>query len=110
MISIPTKNGQFQPGQLVKHRHYSYRGVVVALDEECQAPDQWYQKNRTHPMRQQPWYHVLVHGSDRTTYAAQENLEVDPHPLAIEHPLLDVFFSEFKDNRYVRNDKPWIGW
>ena len=54
---------RFQPGHLVRHRRYGYRGVVVALDLECGAGDDWYRSNRTQPDRDQPWYHVLVHGS-----------------------------------------------
>ena len=31
---------QFQRGQLVRHRRYGYRGVVVGLDLECLASAQ----------------------------------------------------------------------
>lgn len=50
----------FEPGQLVRHRRYGYRGVVVDRDEFCEADDEWYSKNQTQPDRDQPWYHVLV--------------------------------------------------
>ena len=53
----------FESGQLVRHRRYGYRGVVVDRDEFCQADDEWYSKNQTQPNRDQPWYHVLVDGS-----------------------------------------------
>lgn len=76
-------------------------------DEACQADDHWYSKNQTQPDRDQPWYHVLVDGTSTCTYAAAENLEVDPNPIPIDHPLLVHFFSEFKDGNYVRNDEPW---
>jgi heat shock protein HspQ len=98
---------QFVPGELVRHRRYGYRGVVVALDEECRAPDEWYLRNQTQPRRDQPWYHVLVHGSGQTTYAAEENLELEHEPSPIVHPLLDRFFDGFADGGYVRNDRPW---
>ncbi len=97
----------FEPGQLVRHRRYGYRGVVVERDEFCQADDAWYSKNQTQPARDQPWYHVFVHGSLSCTYAASENLIADPSELPIEHPLLQHFFSDFKDGTYTRNDKPW---
>lgn len=99
----------FQPGQLVRHRRYKYRGVVVDVDSSCQADDQWYAKNQTQPDRDQPWYHVLVHGTATCTYAAAENLEADPSPAPIIHPLLTHFFSEFQDGAYIRNDEPWPG-
>jgi heat shock protein HspQ len=98
---------RFGPGVLVRHRRYGYRGVVVSVDTSCEADEAWYQKNMTQPDRSQPWCHVLVHNSGRTTYAAQENLESDESGQPIEHPLVDTFFSDFWDGRYQRNDRPW---
>lgn len=97
----------FEPGQLVRHRRYGYRGVVVDRDDACQASDAWYQKNQTQPDRTQPWYHVLVDGSATCTYAASENLVADGSELPIEHPLVPHFFSGFEDGRYIRNDTNW---
>jgi len=99
----------FEPGQLVCHRRYGYRGVVVDRDEICQAGDEWYLKNQTQPDRNQPWYHVLVDGSSSSTYATSDSLVADPSGLPIEHPLLPYFFSEFKDGIYIRNENPWPG-
>jgi heat shock protein HspQ len=99
----------FEPGQLVRHRRYGYRGVIVDRDEFCRADDQWYAKNQTQPDRDQPWYHVLVHGSMSCTYAASDNLVADSSEQPIEHPLVGCFFSEFKDGVYTRNDEPWPG-
>jgi len=109
MISIPKTRPRFQPGQLVHHRRYNYRGVVVAVDERCLADERWYQANRTQPNRNQPWYHVLVDGTDAVTYVAQSNIESDWVRAPIEHPLVPHFFSEFDDGHYVRNNRPWPG-
>lgn len=99
---------QFKPGQLVKHKRYGYRGVVVAVDHTCQATEAWYQSNRTQPDRNQPWYHVLVHDSDQTTYAAQSSIEADDSEQEINHPWLDEFFTDFVDGQYIRNQRPWL--
>ncbi len=111
MIALPENTGgdrpAFEPGALVRHRRYGYRGVVVHRDESCQADDAWYQKNQTQPDRDQPWHHVLVDGSTVCTYAAAENLITDQSTLPIDHPLVAHFFLGFVDGRYVRNDRPW---
>ncbi len=99
----------FEPGQLVCHRRYDYRGVVVARDMACQASDDWYYKNQTQPSRNQPWYHVLVDQTETSTYAAAENLVADTSGLPVEHPLVPHFFSNFQDGAYRRNDIPWPG-
>ncbi len=107
MIMIRRKDARFRAGQLVRHRRYGYRGVVVDFDERCSAPDGWYQSNQTQPVRDQPWYHVLVHGAHHTTYAAEENLVEDDSATPIVHPLLEQFFVGFENGAYVRNDQPF---
>jgi len=98
---------RFRPGELIQHRRYGYRGVIVDFDPRCMADEAWYQANQTQPDRDQPWYHVLVDGAAHTTYVAQENLEPDPSGAPVRHPLVDYFFSEFRDGVYRRNDTPW---
>ena len=88
-------------GQIIHHRHYDYRGVIVETDGECRANDAWYRHNRTQPTRDQPWYHVLVDGGNET-YVAEENLELDARGEKVKHPLLDKMFPTFYDGRYYR--------
>ena len=115
MISIVTKSRDdgvvpnFEPGQVVLHRRYGYRGVIVAVDPRCMADDAWYYANQTQPNRDQPWYHVLVDGSSQTTYPAEDSLQADTTGELISHPLLEHFFIGFVQGRYVRNEEPWPG-
>jgi len=101
------RRANFASGQLVRHRLYHYRGVVVDADPECRASIDWYHANRTQPGREQPWYHVLVDGGDQVTYVAESNLELDRSARSIDHPLLAQFFHGFRDGRYVRNAQSW---
>lgn len=107
MIRSVESDPDFVPGQLVQHKRYGYRAVVVAVDPYCRAGDTWYQSNQTQPTRNQPWYHLLVHDSKTTTYAAQGNLMADPLETPIVHPLLEMFFGDFDDGGYERNKRPW---
>ncbi len=97
----------YEVGQLVRHRRYGYRGVVVNTDLCCQASREWYRSNRTRPPRNQPWYHVLVHGTTTVTYAAQTSLQEDGSTDPVLHPLVRRLFRGFEDGRYLRNDHPW---
>jgi heat shock protein HspQ len=108
--AFPGPIPRFGPGQLVHHRRYDYRGVVVDFDLHCRADEAWYQKNRTQPDRDQPWYHVLVDGSALVTYAAETSLEPDASGEPIEHPLVSKLFEGFGDSGYQRNGVPWPGW
>ena len=107
---FPLDVPRFLIGQLVRHRRYGYRGVVVDFDIRCIASDDWYEANQTQPDRDQPWYHVLVDGSTYVTYAAEENLLADDTDQPIHHPLVPHLFAAFDGQRYRRNDTPWPGW
>ncbi|MBT3605434.1 MAG: heat shock protein HspQ [Candidatus Latescibacteria bacterium] len=103
-----TSESRFKPGQLVKHKRYGYRGIIVAVDLTCHATESWYQSNLSQPDRNQPWYHVLVHDSDQSPYAAQTSLEADTSTEEINHPWLEEFFSDFVGGEYIRNQRPWL--
>ncbi len=60
---------------------------------------------RSRPPRDKPWYHVLVHQSDHSTYVAERNLEHDDHLAPIDHPMVEHFFSRLEDGKYVRIDR-----
>jgi heat shock protein HspQ len=93
---------KFQTGQIIQHKRYPYRGVIIEWDPHCKAEDSWYLNNQTQPSRHQPWYHVLVDGAAHTTYVAEENLELDVSSKEITHPLLQKFFTAFYRGRYYR--------
>lgn len=98
----------FSPGDLVQHRRYGYRGVVVDYDLEFDGDEGWYRSNRTQPDKDQPWYNVLVDGTEQVTYAAQTSLEADTDLEQVLHPLVPVFFSGFERGCYWRNGRAWI--
>ena len=103
----PGLSPAFKPGDIVCHRRYAYRGVIVDLDTKCQASREWHESNQTQPDRNQPWYYVLVHGGPQTTYVAEENLEIDKTGHLIMNPLVEAFFNAHLNGSYVRNDRPW---
>jgi len=96
---------KFSIGELVHHRLFDYRGVVVDVDRNFQGTEEWYEAvAKSRPPKNEPWYHVLVHGSDHATYVAQQNLEADTDSEPIYHPMLEHFFSRFVNGAYVRNE------
>ena len=96
----------FSVGDLIHHRLFDYRGVIVDVDRTCQATDDWYEQvAKSRPPKNKPWYHVLVHSSTQTTYVAEQNLEIDDQMTPIVHPMLEQFFSKFENGKYIRNQK-----
>ncbi len=69
---------KFCIGQLIHHKLFDYRGVIVGVDLEFKQTDEWYETMaRSRPPKDQPWYHVRVHNGTRMTYVAERNLEPD---------------------------------
>lgn len=93
---------KFHVGQLVHHKMFDYRGVVVDVDPQFQGDDEWYEvMARSRPSKHKPWYHVLVHNAEHSTYVAERNLEPDDSREPIRHPSVAEFFSAFGDGEYV---------
>ncbi len=97
-----TTNAHFSIGDLVHHKLFDYRGVIVDVDPRMMLSDEWYEiVARSRPPKDKPWYRVLVHGATHETYVAEQNLEPDPSNAPIRHPLVDTIFSNFTDGHYI---------
>ncbi len=97
---------KFAVGDLVHHRLFDYRGVIVDVDPSFQSSEQWYEEAaKSRPPKDKPWYHVLVHESFHSTYVAERNLEHDESARPINHPMVEQFFSRFDNGRYISVDQ-----
>lgn len=96
------KQAKLNVGQLVHHKLFDYRGVVYDVDAEFQLSDEWYEyMAKSRPPKDEPWYRVLVDGSEQETYVAQCNLEPDESNLPVEHPFINQIFTHFTGERYI---------
>ncbi|BCG65017.1 MAG: heat shock protein HspQ [Methyloprofundus sp.] len=92
---------KFSIGQVVQHQLFDYRGVIIDVDYKFLGSEQWYQQvARSHPPKDQPWYHVLVNDSVHQTYVAERNLEATKEHNPIQHPLLEHYFKELENGYY----------
>lgn len=93
----------FSIGDLIYHRMFKYRGVIIDVDPTFQLTDEWYEAvARSRPPKDKPWYHVLVHEASHATYVAERNLKSDESMDPIVHPLVTQFFTKFENGRYIR--------
>ena len=101
-----TRSAKYSIGDLVHHRLFDYRGVIVDIDPYFQLEDEWYELvARSMPPKDEPWYHVLVHDVINSTYVAEQNLEPDLSGRLINHPLTDKFFTGLRDGHYISDKK-----
>ncbi len=100
--AAPERPGaRFALGHLVHHRRFDYRGVIFDVDATFQGTEEWYEEMaRSRPPKDRPWYHVLVHDAQHTTYVAERNLEPDASQEPIRHPPLEHLLDEFSEGHY----------
>lgn len=98
------QHARFDVGELVRHRLFGYRGVVIDVDPRFSSTEEWYEQvARSRPPKDRPWYHVLVHDAEHTTYVAERNLDADASGAPVNHPGVAVYFEELRDGRYLRS-------
>lgn len=101
-----SETARFSVGDLVHHKLFDYRGVVVDVDPRFMSTDEWYESvAKSRPPKHKPWYHLLVHNALHNTYVAERNLEADASVEPIHHPLIASQFNDFKDGRYISSQK-----
>jgi len=92
---------KFQIGQIVHHKLFDYTGVVFDIDPLFQSLEEWYEQvAQSRPPKNKPWYHILVHTAKHTTYVAEQNLDLEEHPKAIQHTLIYSLFTKFDGSQY----------
>ena len=57
---------KFSIGDVVKHRHFNFRGVIYDVDFEFNNSEEWYQSipKDVRPRKDQPFYHLLAENND----------------------------------------------
>ena len=99
-------NPIFSIGDIVKHRLYPFRGVIVDVDPEFDNTDEWYDAipEEVRPKKEQPFYHLLAENDEITyeAYVSEQNLLVDDSDEPIKHPLIEEIFSGKKGSSYFK--------
>ena len=103
------KDPLFNIGDIVKHRIYPFRGVIVDVDPEFSNTEEWYQSipAEIRPSRNQPYYHLMAENTETfyTAYVSQQNLVDDGENGPLEHPDLEEIFSGMEKGKYhLRNE------
>ncbi len=103
------KDPLFNIGDIVKHRIYPFRGVIVDVDPEFSNTEEWYESipAEIRPSRNQPYYHLMAENTETfyTAYVSQQNLVDDGDNGPLDHPDLDEIFSGMEKGKYhLRNE------
>ena len=108
MGELPT--AKFQIGQIVKHRLFSFRGVIFDVDPVFSNTEEWWSSipEGSRPRRDQPFYHLLAENDDTeyVAYVSEQNLLPDDSGEPLRHPEIDSVFT--KDEAGVLRIRPTI--
>ena len=98
---MPIQKAKFSIGDIVKHKHFEFRGVIYDVDFEFNNSEEWYQSipKNVRPRKDQPFYHLLAENDEITyeAYVSEQNLLIDDSDEPIKHPLIEEIFSGKKD-------------
>ena len=100
------QKAKFSIGDVVKHRHFDFRGVIYDVDFEFNNSDESYESipKNVRPRKDQPFYHLLAENEDVTyeAYVSEQNLLKDDSKEPIKHPLINEIFSGKKGSSYFK--------
>ncbi|MCZ6578415.1 MAG: heat shock protein HspQ [Gammaproteobacteria bacterium] len=95
---------QFSIGQVVRHRVYPFRGVIVDVDPEFNNSEEWWQSipEEVRPRKDQPFYHLLAENEDTSyvAYVSEQNLLIDESGIPVNNPEVAQVFGQFLGNSY----------
>ena len=103
---------KFGIGQVVKHRLFSFRGVIFDVDPEFANTEEWWASipEEMRPRRDQPFYHLFAENEQScyVAYVSEQNLLTDDSGEPIGHPRSLQMFEDddrgaYRLRRQVRN-------
>jgi len=86
---------QFAIGQVVRHRVYDFRGVIIDVDPEFSNTEEWWLAipEEVRPSKDQPFYHLLAENDSNAyeAYVSEQNLLIDESGDPVNHPQETAF-------------------
>jgi heat shock protein HspQ len=102
--SAPFRLAKFGIGQVVKHRVFSFRGVVFDVDPVFANTDDWWLAipAEIRPHKDQPFYHLLAENDEGgyVAYVSEQNLLADTTGEPVGNPNTSLIFDGFHRGQY----------
>ena len=105
---LKTRIAKFQLGEVVRHRVFSFRGVVFDIDPVFNNTEEWWLSipENVRPSKDQPFYHLFAENaeSEYVAYVSEQNLLPDESSEPLRHPRIAEFFVERKGSVFRARD------
>ena len=106
---MKARTAKFQIGQIVRHRIYSFRGVVFDIDPEFNNTEEWWLSipEEVRPRKDQPFYHLLAENAETeyVAYVSEQNLLPDTSGEALRHAGIAEMFERDAAGAYRMRDR-----
>jgi heat shock protein HspQ len=95
---------KFPIGAVVRHRLFSFRGVVFDIDPVFDNTDEWYEAipQEIRPHKDQPFYHLFAENAETeyVAYVSEQNLLPDTTGEPVRHPQVSEIFERDEQGAY----------
>ncbi len=102
--SAPVRVAKFGIGQVVKHRVFSFRGVIFDVDPVFANTEEWWLAipAEVRPRKDQPFYHLLAENDEGgyVAYVSEQNLIADTTGEPVGNPNTSLIFDGFYRGQY----------
>ena len=99
-----TRFAKYGIGQVVRHRVYSFRGVIFDVDPSFTNTEEYWLSipEQLRPTKDQPFYHLLAENEDSAyvAYVSEQNLVPDDSGQPVGHPQAALIFDSFREGQY----------
>ncbi len=99
---------KYRIGQVVKHRIFSFRGVVFDIDPTFSNTEEWWLSipEEVRPHKDQPFYHLFAENADTeyVAYVSEQNLLADNSAEPVRHPQVAQVFVKDDKGAYRPRD------
>ena len=100
----PVRVARFGIGQVVKHRVFSFRGVIFDVDPVFANTEEWWLAipAEIRPRKDQPFYHLLAENDEGgyVAYVSEQNLLPDTSGEPVGNPNTSLIFDGFFRGQY----------
>jgi heat shock protein HspQ len=103
------RTAKFSIGDVVKHRMFSFRGVIFDVDPVFANTEEWWLSIPAHlrPEKNQPFYHLFAENdeSEYIAYVSEQNLLPDPSGVPLRNPQIEEMFVPDDSGRLTVRDR-----
>lgn len=101
---VKERTAKFMIGQVVRHRVYSFRGVIFDIDPTFANTEEWWEAipEDVRPEKDQPFYHLYAENEETEyiAYVSEQNLLPDSIDKPVRHPQVEEVFDGIEDGLY----------